>query len=134
MVACKDYDRKVGIFSTMRENFGAEINSNVEPGNFMVHDMMMQDHLLKVITQQGNHVFIETIDTNKANQGQQDYAVLQVVEEKHYHSPSFSWPYFSYATKNNKVFIYNAFNHRYVQRYELPNHVTVIADTFVTDH
>jgi hypothetical protein len=56
------------------------------------------------------------------------------VEEKHYHSPSFSWPYFSYATKNNKVFIYNAFNHRYIQRYELPSHVAVIADTFVTDH
>jgi hypothetical protein len=69
LVACKDYDRKIGVFSTQDPNFGSKIKSNVEPGNFCVHDLMVEDHLLKLLTQEGNHVFIETIDTRKANAG-----------------------------------------------------------------
>ena len=50
LVASRDYDRKVNVFSTLREKFGAEINSNVEPGNFLVHDLMKEDHLLRILT------------------------------------------------------------------------------------
>lgn len=133
LVACKDYDRKIGVFSTVDSNFGVKIKANVEPGNFLVHDMMKEDNHLRILTQEGNHVFIETIDTALANEGRPEHSVLQVVEEKHYHAPSFSWPYLSYATKHNKVFIHNAFNQNHIQRYELPNHISIIADTFVTD-
>jgi len=40
--------------------------------------------------------------------------------ERQYSAYGFNWPYFSYGTKNCKVFVYNAFNPSFIQRYELP--------------
>ena len=45
----------------------------------------------------------------------------------------FNWPYFSYATMNNYVFILNAFNPNFIQRYELPKSVIRCSATFLTD-
>ena len=41
-----------------------------------------------------------------------------------YHSYSFNWPYFAMATKDNFVFLFNAFNKNFIQRYEMPKYVT----------
>ena len=40
--------------------------------------------------------------------------------DKMYMAYAFNWPYFSYATKMNYVFILNSFNKDFIQRYELP--------------
>jgi hypothetical protein len=53
--------------------------------------------------------------------------------EKHYHALGFNWPYFSYGTKDNYLFILNAFNPSFIQRYELPKIVSIISHTFLTD-
>ena len=50
-----------------------------------------------------------------------------------YMAYSFNWPYFSYATKMNFVFILNAFNPNFIQRYQFPNHIVRIMKTFLTD-
>lgn len=46
---------------------------------------------------------------------------------------AFNWPYFSYATKMNYVFILNSFNKDFIQRYELPPHTIRCSSGFLTD-
>ena len=46
---------------------------------------------------------------------------------------AFNWPYFSYATKLNYVFILNSFNKDFIQRYELPTQTIRCAQGFLTD-
>lgn len=50
-----------------------------------------------------------------------------------YMAYGFNWPYFSYATKFNYVFILNAFNSNFIQRYQLPKHTICCHQTFLTD-
>lgn len=46
---------------------------------------------------------------------------------------SFNWPYYSFANLNKYIFIYNAFNPRFVQRYQLPEDTVICSHTFLTD-
>ena len=52
---------------------------------------------------------------------------------KYYSAVGFNWPYFSYGIKKDFVLVFNAFNPSFVQSYEVPENVTVIVDTFLTD-
>lgn len=53
--------------------------------------------------------------------------------EQHYSAFGFNWPYFSYATTDNFIFILNAFNPKFVQRYEMPLETSMVVSTFLAD-
>ena len=73
------------------------------------------------------------MDIGKGYEDNPEDGVIRSLKEQHYHSMGFNWPYFSYGTKNNKVFIMNAFNPNLIQRYQLPPKVRKIVGTFLTD-
>ena len=133
LVACKDYDRDIDILCTEDNKFNASIKRNIEPGNISVYDMIKDNNLLKTLIRIGEHLYIDTIDLTKCIGHKPKDAIVESIAQKHYHSLSFSWPYFSYATKNNRVFILNSFNQNFVQRYELPRFVSKVCSTFLTE-
>ena len=53
--------------------------------------------------------------------------------DKYYFAYHFNWPYFSYANKLNFVYVMNAFNPQFIQRYELPDKEVQALQTFLTD-
>lgn len=55
---------------------------------------------------------LDSFNTDDSN----DFHIGMCVE-KHYSAQAFNWPYFSFGDKNNFVYIYNAFNPTFVQRY-----------------
>ena len=46
---------------------------------------------------------------------------------------AFNWPYFAYATKHNEIYILNAFNGNFIQRYLLPEETIKCVSAFLTD-
>ena len=64
---------------------------------------------------------------------QENQAHISMCVERYYGAFSFNWPYFTLANKNKFVYIYNAFNPTFVQRYQLPPDVTVVSGTRITD-
>ena len=66
-------------------------------------------------------------DENKLNEH------IECTVDKYYMAYGFNWPYFSYGTKLNVVVILNAFNPSYQMRFEMPECVQRIAQTFITD-
>ena len=95
---------------------------------------MKDGNKLKTLAKIGENIIIDTIDLQKCHIGKPEEAILQVVEEKPYHSRSFNWPYYAYATKENMVYIHSAFNPNFIQRFEMPSNVSIIASTFLTDY
>lgn len=77
---------------------------------------------------------MDTIDLSKSKDPMEKYSAhINTCTDKFYMAYGFNWPYFSYASKYNFVFILNAFNPNFVQRYELPKHVIRCDFTFLTD-
>ena len=58
---------------------------------------------------------------------------MSSIVDKWYMAYSFNWPYFGYASKMNYVFVLNAFNPNFIQRYQLPLHIHRCVKTFLTD-
>lgn len=88
---------------------------------------------MKVLTKLGDHIYVDTIDIDKSFDDDSTNALIDTCVDKFYYAYGFNWPYFSLATKQNHVFIFNAFNKNFIQRYELPAHVSIITHTFLTD-
>jgi hypothetical protein len=127
-LACsKDYDRDIDILDSENQNFNASLDYKIEPGLMEVFDAVVDTNakdkakgMMKILTKIGDFLYLDYIDIEKANKGdseeseQESEAVLPNCIEKHYSAYGFNWPYFSYATKNNRVFIYNAFNPKFI--------------------
>jgi hypothetical protein len=70
---------------------------------------------LKTLMNQGDYLFLDTIDLNLSADPQKKYeAHISTCIDKYYMAYGFNWPYFSYATMNNFVFILNAFNPNFI--------------------
>ena len=84
---------------------------------------------------QGDYLFMDTIQIWHSNAEKMDKnkAHLSTCIDQVYFAYGFNWPYFSYASNSNYVFILNAFNPNFIQRYELPKKVVRCAKTFLTD-
>ena len=89
---------------------------------------------MKILMNQGDYLYLDTIDIDLCFQDRtRKQAHIMSVIDKMYMGYGFNWPYFSYATKFNYVFILNAFNRNFVQRYELPPHCIRCTQTFLAD-
>ena len=123
LVTSKDYDRDIDILSSSNRDFNASILRSIEPGILKVFDSIIDTNVespqgqLKTLVQLGDYLYIDTIDIAKCFDSDPLEAVIDSVVEKHYHAQGFNWPYFSYGTKDNYVFILNAFNPSFIQRY-----------------
>ena len=84
---------------------------------------------------QGDYLYLDTIDLELCEDDEKRCSAhLSTCIDKAYMAYAFNWPYFSYATKFNYVFILNAFNPSFIQRYELPPEKTVrCSQAFLTD-
>jgi len=79
-------------------------------------------------------MFLDTIDLKKSDDPMEKYgAHVSTCKHKYYMAYGFNWPYFCYASKYNYVFILNAFNPNFIQRYELAKHVIRCSFCFLTD-
>ena len=150
-LACsKDYDRDIDILMSDNHKFNASFKRCIEPGLLAVYDSLVvhekQENgevrsIMKVLMKVGDYLYLDQLDidlclsncNDMEEQGADVDGHISSTVEKHYSAYGFNWPYFSHGTKNKKVFIYNAFNPTFVQRYELPPYVTVIQATFLTD-
>ena len=124
LVTSKDYDRDIDVLSSNDEKFNISVKRSIEPGTLSVYDSIVdrngKNHL-KILSRIGDVLYIDTMDVEKGYDSKNPEAgVVGSVKEEHYHSIGFNWPYFSYGTKNNKVFVMNAFNPGLVQRFQLP--------------
>ena len=84
-------------------------------------------------------MFLDTVNLLMSDDPMQKYlAHIQKKSYKHkyYMAYGFNWPYFCYASKYNYIFVLNAFNPNFIQRYELPNNELTsnrVSFTFLTD-
>jgi hypothetical protein len=76
---------------------------------------------MRILMNQGDYLFLDTIDLKSSFcDDKREEAHIMTCTDKMYMAYAFNWPYFSYATKLNYVFILNSFNKDFIQRYELP--------------
>ena len=92
--------------------------------------MYQGDYLFLDTIQIQRHGTEEVIDKNKAH--------LSTCIDKVYMAYGFNWPYFSYASQQDQkrpifIFILNAFNPNFIQRYQLPSQVVRCMKTILTD-
>ena len=163
LVTSKDYDRDIDILHSEEKNFNASFKRSIEPGSLFVYDSIVTgcegdeahklDHkgehkhsglgLMKTLSKVGDYLYLDVIDISKSYKqeglGTEESAEededehIEMTVDKHYSAYGFNWPYFSYGTKNKKVFVLNAFNPSFIQRYELPKNTACILNTFLTD-
>jgi hypothetical protein len=88
---------------------------------------------MKVLSKLGDFIYVDTIDIDLCFNDDPTESVIDTCVDKFYFAYGFNWPYFSFGTKHNDIFIFNAFNRDFIQRYELPHHVSRITHTFLTD-
>ena len=132
----KDYDRDIDVLSSKDEEFNISVKRSIEPGALSVYDSivdMCEKKHLKLLSRIGDALYIDTLDIDKGYTEDPEDGIVESVKDEHYHSMGFNWPYFSYGTKNNKVFVMNAFNPGLIQRFQLLPKVRKIAGTFLTD-
>lgn len=71
----------------------------------------------------GSRLYIDTIEVDEYVPGgdttERNHCIGSVMEQAD-HAFGFNWPYFSYVTKENDIFILNAFNKQFIQRYKVP--------------
>ena len=76
-----------------------------------------------ILMNQGDYLYLDTIDLESClDDEKRAGAHVSTCIDKMYMAYAFNWPYFSYSTKFNYIFILNAFNNSFIQRYELPHH------------
>lgn len=81
----------------------------------------------------GSRLYIDTIKLDEGGEATERNHAIATVMEQADHAFGFNWPYFSYVTKDNHIYILNAFNKQFIQRYEVPDNVTFISHTFLSD-
>lgn len=119
LVTSKDYDRDIDILHTQSQEFNASIVRAIEPGLLEICDIMMDeddesDGNMIIMSKTGDTMFVDTIQIDKCFQDDPDNAVVDTCIDCFYFAYGFNWPYFSFATKQNFIFIYNAFNEKFI--------------------
>jgi hypothetical protein len=134
------YDRDIVIQSSENKYFKAKINRSLEPDQIVVFDTQIyhkdeESCVLKILMYQGDYLFLDTIQIWHSNFEKMDKhkAHLSTCIDMVYFAYGFNWPYFSYASNSNYIFILSAFNPNFIQRYELPENVVRCSKTFLTD-
>ena len=106
---------------------------DVKDSYVVCHSEDSKDGNMVILSKTGENLYIDTISLELGYKDDPDAAVVDTCVDNNYFAYGFNWPYFSFATKENFVFIYNAFNPNFIQRYELPSNVQRINKTFLTD-
>ena len=88
--------------------------------------------VMKTIVKIGEVLYVDVIDIAKGFR-EDENEHISCSQDKYYMGYGFNWPYFSYGTKLNVVVVLNAFNPSFQQRYEMPENVNAIVQTFLTD-
>ena len=124
IVTSKDYDRDIDILSSNDEDFNASITRSIEPGIFKVLDTKLippkkndtdnDKGYIKILSKLGDKIYFDTIDISKSYEDDPEEGHISACSERYYMAYSFNWPYFSYASKQNFIFILNAFNPTFV--------------------
>jgi hypothetical protein len=57
---------------------------------------------------------VDTIDLDMCFDDDPTKSVIDTCVDKFYYAYSLNWPYFSFATKHNNIFIFNAFNKNFI--------------------
>ena len=73
------------------------------------------------------------LDSISKEQSYENNALHTTLTHQGYHARSFNWPYYSFATMEQQILILNAFNIQFVQKYQLPENVSKVERTFLTD-
>ena len=68
---------------------------------------------MKVLIDVGDHLYLEQIDMAKCYGNPKD-AHIQSNRDMFYTAYGFNWPYFSYASKFNFIYIMNSFNPSFI--------------------
>jgi hypothetical protein len=87
---------------------------------------------IKSLTLLDSKIYLDTIELDNGSTTDRNHAISTITEEAD-HGFGFNWPYFSFVTKDNFIFILNAFNKSFIQRYEMPSHIKYISHTFLSD-
>ena len=66
-----------------------------------------------MLTMLGNRLYLDTIELDEVGTPDRNHAIETIVEQAD-HALGFNWPYFSYVTKLNEIFILNAFNKSFI--------------------
>ena len=135
LVTSKDYDRDIDILHSEEKNFNASFTRSIEPGGVFVYDSIVSgcegghhkdkkkaDNMgsMKTLMKIGDYLYLDEIDISKSYKGEceddakEEDEHVQMTVDKHYSAYGFNWPYFSYGTKNHKVFVLNAFNPSFI--------------------
>ena len=88
---------------------------------------------LKILSKLGDYLYYDTIDINQSYGDDPDLGHVDSCIDKFYMAYSFNWPYFSFTSRHNYIFILNSFNPNFVQRYQLPEHIAIVQRSFLTD-
>lgn len=133
LLLTKDYDRDIDILHTENQEYDASLIRAIEPGIFKVFDTLVNGGgLIKTLSRLGNKLYLDSIELDELVISKRNHALDSIVEHAD-HALGFNWPYFSFVTKDNFVYILNAFNKSFIQRYELPSHITIVSHTFLSD-
>ena len=121
LVTSKDYDRDIDILHTDDQKFNASIKRMLEPGMLEVKDSYVLNHSgdgkdgnMVILSKAGENLYIDTISLALGYEDDPDKAVIDTCVDNSYFAYGFNWPYFSFATKDNFVLIYNAFNQNFI--------------------
>ena len=124
LITSKEYDRDIDILHSTREDFNASIVRSIEPGLLKIQDsIIIPDENegthnfsgeMKVLSKLGDHIYVDTIDLDMCFDDDPTKSVIDTCVDKFYYAYSLNWPYFSFATKHNNIFIFNAFNKNFI--------------------
>ena len=133
----KNYDRDIDILHTLNNEFEASMDRSIEPGIFKVLDQFANSKgQIKALSMLGSRLYIDTVEVDEYVPGgdttERNHCIDSVMEQTD-HAFGFNWPYFSYVTKENDIFILNSFNKQFIQRYKVSENVTYISHTFLSD-
>lgn len=69
---------------------------------------------MKILSKLGDFIYVDTIDLSHSHDDDSEDEVIDTCVDKFYYAYGFNWPYFSFATKHNNIFIFNAFNKNFI--------------------
>lgn len=114
LMLTKDYDRDIDILHTENHQYEASLKRSIEPGIFRVFDTLVNKrNEIKTLTRLGNRIYLDTIELDDGIITERNHAVDTIVEAAD-HAAGFNWPYYSFVTKDNFIFILNAFNKSFI--------------------
>ena len=133
----KDYDRDIDILRTDDHEFNVSIDRGIEPGGINVYDSILIDKegsskQMQTLMLVGSTLYLDDCDLSRNYDDPQE-GHLNSIQENQFCAYSFNWPYFAFGTKFNYILVYNAFNPKHIQRFQISKLCSRIINTFLTD-